>query len=156
MSTIAVTATRNVRPVEPRIHQAFHVIAAQGLVDRVVVGACRGGDCQAAQVAKAEGFSVHTVIPGDRSQLCDHWKVFLAAPDEDTRPAPHTDSYEAMPPEKGSIAYRHRNERMVELSDAGLIAFPDRTEQQAYSGVTMTINIARRVGKPVQSVILHE
>jgi|SRR5215472_9381436 len=153
MSTIAITATRSVLASEPRIHQALYVIHAAGLVDKVIVGAARGGDCQAAQAAIALGFTVHTVVPGDWGQLCPHWREFVTtvgvAP-------PHTTTHELMKREAGSIAYRHRNERMVGLADAGLLAFPNHSEQAAYSGVTMTINIARRLGKPVQSVRLHD
>jgi len=153
MTTIAITATRNVSASEPRIHQALYVIHSQGLVDRAIVGAARGGDCLAAVDALALGFTVHTVVPGDWGQLCPHWSVFLRTVGME---APHTTTYELMKREAGSVAYRHRNERMVVLADAGLLAFPDRGPQVPYSGVTMTINIAHRMGKPVQSVSLHE
>lgn len=160
MTTVAITATRNVAPVEVKIHQALAVIAMNRTaptVDTIVVGACRGGDCIAALAALALGFSVHTVVPGDRSQLCAHWTWYFSIPSERLAmaPQPHTTTSEFMPRSRGSAAYRSRNERMVELADS-LLAFPDRTEQQPFSGVTMTINIARRANKPVSSVILHE
>jgi hypothetical protein len=156
---IAITATRNVRFVEPHMWQAFKVLESSSdtFGSAVIVGACRGGDCQAASIAIASGFTVHTVVPGDRSQLCTHWnEYFRSVPLDPLVSPPHTTTFELMPTGSGSAAYRARNTRMVELGSDGLLAFADTAEQQMYSGVTMTINIARRMGRSVSTVILHE
>ena len=67
--------------------------------------------------------------------------------------APHTTTWEQMDPT--DEPYRRRNKRLIELGRDLLLAFPNRQEQEAHSGTTMTINIARRAGVPVEVNILH-
>lgn len=155
LERIGVTATRRVREVEPSI--------TLDLVDLpmsvFVVGGCYGGDCLVAREALRIGHQVHTVLPTRFGQLCPHWKDFLHGADstitwDGSRDLPHTTTWEMMEPSEDE-PYRRRDARIVELSTRRLFAWPDRREQQAYSGVTMTINIARRAGKEVLVRILH-
>jgi hypothetical protein len=144
---VSITATRRILNGDRlKISQALAALPPS----KLYVGGCRGGDCEVARLALMLRHQVHTVIPGEWAQLCVHWKGYLY---KTTNRAPHTTSWEQMP--ESDEPYRRRNERLVELGPDLLLAFPDKAEQQPRSGVTMTINIARRAGVEVLPKILH-
>jgi hypothetical protein len=120
-------------------------------VSRIYVGGCLGGDCLAARYAQEAGHHVHTILPTIWSQLCVHWKEFVQG---ERRTIPHSDTWE-LTREVSSEPYRDRNTLIVQRGNDLLVAFPDKRPQQARSGVTMTINIAKREGVPVRVRVLH-
>jgi hypothetical protein len=130
---VGFSATREVTDqVRAQIETAVAALPPGAVV---VQGACRGGDALIARLAFQRGdLHVHAVVPGIRTQLDPSWKSSCH-------------SYELMPP---GTTYRHRNTRIVELVNERLIAIPGVPEGVRASGTWMTINIARRAGKPVE------
>jgi len=100
---------------------------------RFVTGGCVGGDAIIAKLLKELHPHVpHTVVvPGDTSQV--DWAAVALASSVIHMPA--------------NTSYRQRNERIVALSNR-VVAFWNGDTR---SGTTMTVNIARRAGKFVES-----
>jgi len=117
----------------------------------IFVGGCLGGDCLAARYALEVGHRVHTILPTIWSQLCTHWKEFVKG---ERKLVPHTTTWDMLDP--GAVEpYRARNTLIVQRGNDLLVAFPDTRPNQPRSGVTMTINIAKREGVPVRVRVLH-
>jgi len=102
---------------------------------QIITGGCIGLDEHVAHRLHARGYSVHTVIPADLSRVDPVWLH-------------HCTTYEHTA--LTSAPYRTRNTRMVGMCDR-LIAFLYHIGR---NGETMTYNIARKAGKPVQVVQL--
>jgi hypothetical protein len=143
---VGITATRRTRPGEPIIKEEMHELSHS----TIYVGGCLGGDCLAARYALEAGHRVHTILPTIWDQLCEHWKEFTKGY---RHLVPHTTTWELTP--ESREPYRARNTLIVQRGNDLLVAFPDKRPQQARSGVTMTINIAKREGVPVKVRVLH-
>jgi len=152
---VAITATRHIRQTTdtPVIEDELRALESSTLY----VGGCYGGDCVVAQAALRVGHKVHTILPTPIEQLCVHWKNFQRLIADNLAVRPHTTTWEYADPHGRSRPepYRLRNEKLVKRGKDLLLAFANRQEQEPRSGVTMTINIARRAGVPVKVVILH-
>lgn len=98
----------------------------------VVQGGCIGVDQRALlQAADVHGFTVHTVLPSDRSRVCPEWRVWSTTYEE-------------------GGAYRARNQRVVDRARGGLLAaFPADEEgatNSRRSGTWQTVRMARAAG----------
>src|SRR5262245_34498427 len=109
----------------------------------MVTGAAVGLDALMARACKHRGLLVHTVVPADRSRVDPDWREFC-------------DSCEELPV---GTTYRDRNQRLVDLVTASLLAFPQYPEadgRSRRSGTWQCVRMARRAGVPVLLYILRE
>lgn len=114
-----------------RIRKAFALL--DPTKHKIVTGACIGVDALAARIAKELGFKVLTIVPANRSKVDPQWRDFC---DESIEMQAGTD-------------YRARNDLLVHHSEL-LLAFPSGWWLNPRSGESMTVNIAKRRGVPVQ------
>lgn len=116
----------------------------------VVTGGCIGVDALIARVAYESGYlRVHAILPSDHRQVDQEWQRYC-----------HT-SYQ-MPP---GTSYRQRDREVVHDGD-NLLAFPMYDEwnhasstgdpRSIRSGTWMTVRIARRLNKPVETFVLDD
>lgn len=99
----------------------------------VITGACLGIDALVARQAFARGFSVHTIVPCNRSQVDPYWNQLCT-------------THELMPEDS---SYKERNQRIVDQSDL-LVAFAAYPEKYPKSGrgcnTWQTVRLARKAG----------
>jgi len=141
--TLPIYGMTGTRKLEPGDHgpvaDAIDRLNNPGVL---VVGGCVGADTYAAQVAWQRGMWVHVVLPANSKLIDPQWYRYA-------------NSFEQMP--DGSD-YRARNQRIVDLATAAMVAFPDRAEQhgsQRRSGTWMTVRLSRKAGLPVYITVLH-
>lgn len=120
--------------------QVVEIVKALPEGARIVAGGCIGVDDYVSHIGHSTGRKVHIVLPSDRSRVASGWQDVC-------------DTFEEMP---AGTDYRARNQRIVDLSDR-LIAIPEHDEHDPLSrrsGTWMTIRIARKAGKQVDTHVL--
>lgn len=127
MSTVGFSGSRQALTPNQEAY-VLHAVRALPHGTLVVTGACVGLDAFVAREAFFSGFRVKTILPFDRKAVDPDW-------------AKYCHEYEEMPV---GTTYKHRNARIVQLSDS-LIAFPLHAEGDSlYSGTWQTVRMARR------------
>lgn len=130
------TGTRN-PPDGSRDIVRSHLMTLDPIRDHLVIGVCVGIDQIIGEEGKKLGFSIHAVVPSNRSKIDHLFPIYCT-------------SVEFMP---NGTDYMDRNQRIVDLS-FDLTAFTLRNKEELRSGTWSTIRRARTKSIPIYIISL--
>jgi SLOG cluster4 family len=137
---VGITGTRDLHEHQERAQRALAMLCVyckflSAPTSELVTGACTGVDALAARTAKSYGFTVHTIVPADRSKVDPDWTQYC------------TTSLEL----SSEYTYKDRNRLIVKRATC-LFAMPLYAEddrRSLRSGTWQTVRLARAKHIPI-------